>query len=666
MRRTSIRTWIGKMLSINSLKLILFFAGAVLVLLVVGGWLGRGSGFGRFVADLLNSGGLKEFLYNNNATSEKTNGWWSIVSLFIGTFLVSGVIIGMVTNILRSLGERYKNGLMDKYRFKGHILFLGYDDLMIGTLKKACEDTSSFVVIAVAAGVKDVRKKLNIYLPSRLVKNIEVVQCNRCDINDLEEKSRILYAKKIIIIGDPDEQNHDALNMKSLAEIAKKFGQSDKKTRILVYLKNQSTFALLQKLDLFAENLNALVNDEKKQYIKQEFLNKYCECFNFHSDMALRLLSKSDGLKPDWPSDEKNLAKCPEKQIHLVVMGMTQMGNSLVRESLLLAHPSGKGTRFRITMVDDNAYQEMHYFIGKIKELFKLCNYSYNNYDNPSKDFTYKPSYDILDIEFEFIQCDAAHPKLIENLATWANDENQMLTLAVCMKKSAQNIAFALYLPNNLLMGKNSIPIWVYQEEDDSMKQLLRSKNHPNIHTFSLSDHAVTDITTSKDFETAREIAKKYENKYGSSDTKWEELPVLYKWSSIHNVLSMEIKLRSIGIKNISEKVEIANEVTKKRIDRLEHDRWVVEKLSNGFVSTDSEQHKDITEELNHLKNEYKDWKADKTIQDIECKRKKFKKFKELQIHDDIRPFEDLDEYTQWKDRLFLDGYIESINGRLL
>ena len=482
-------------------------------------------------------------------------------------------------------------------------------------------------------------------------------------MNDLLKKACVLDASEIYIIGQPDEQNHDALNFKSLAIIANECKKRKVESpHIITYLQNQSSFSMLKTKNLDCKSLKELLPDkeEKDKRLDNEFLNSNCEFFNFYSDTAFRLLTDEDGIKLDWHSDDKNLVRCPERQVHLVVLGMTEMGVAIVREVLKLAHPSGKNTRFKITMVDENAYEEMHYFIGRTKELFDYCNYTYQNYDNPSKDFSYTPENDFLDVEFEFVKCDAAHPKLMKNLVEWAADGKQLSSLVVCTKKSSQNMAVALYLPRQLRVGEYAIPVWVYQEGDDSMKHLMDSDNYKDIHPFSVNDHAVFTILGEEPktdiFEGVKKLAMKYEQAYSGQEQNWEKMSAIKRWSSIYTGFSMKIKLRSVD--------DIKTEENKIIIDKIEHNRWNVEKLSDGFIPTTKEQHDEVEEVLKGIINKNTGWQK-KTNEEQDSMFDKYEKmlkeYKDKNIHDNIRSYDDLDEYSKHKDRFILEKFIELI-----
>ncbi len=641
------------------------------------------SGIAKFIADLFDSDTLRAIAYEG--TSKKNQGWSSAIAYALGVILILGILVPVITNRLRTLGERYLNGTLDKYHWKNHALFIGYDELMIGTLKKACVDYN-LIVVAVPNGVPQIKEQISRYLPKNSGK-IEIVQCNQNNTTDLVKKAGIMKASRIFIIGQPDNPTHDANNLRTLADIAKKWNDKEhvklKKNphykgvpHIMVYLRNQSTFSLLQRQGFSADNLwntiDAPLKTENEKKVAQEFVDRHCEYFNFYCDKAIQLLSTNPdegGMCLTWHSAEKNIALSgmENRQVHLVVLGMTPMGSALVRELLRLAHPSGKGTKLLITMVDENAREEMHYFIGRTKELFKLCHYRYFDYDNPDIDNEYKPDDDFLDVEFEFIQCNLAHPRLTENLLVWSADEKQLLTLVVCTNDSSKNMAVALYLPPEMFSGENSVPTWVYQEGDDSAQHLLNREKYPNIHPFSFADHAVSSTANSPIYEWDKAVTQYYEEHYRTKNVakRWEDKSQDKRWSSLYNVKSIGIKLRAVGVLDITQEIE---ESKKLLIDFYEHNRWVVERLTMGACPTDAEQHELVEKELEQQLELHPDWKTNEdSRRAIEKNRTIFNELKEgktirgVRVHDDIRGFDDLTQYTKDKDRKTLDDYIEAI-----
>ena len=105
---------------------------------------------------------------------------------------------------------------------------------------------------------------------------------------------------------------------------------------------------------------------------------------------------------------------------------------------------------------------------------------------------------------------------------------------------------------------------------------------------------------------------------------EWNGCHIYERWSSLYNVAAIPTKLQGIGgIDNIESNIEI--------LSKVEHNRWNVEKLLMGFRSTTTEEHENVNAKGKPEKDRLKD----------------------LFIHDDIRPFDQLDKNTADIDRRF-------------
>ena len=96
-----------------------------------------GKCFGSFFVDMLSPVSLRNIPHKGIGT--ENNGFASSIAYAIGIILMSGLLIPFVTNYLRTLGNKYANGTLEMYPWKNHFVFLGYDDLMVGTLRRLCQ-----------------------------------------------------------------------------------------------------------------------------------------------------------------------------------------------------------------------------------------------------------------------------------------------------------------------------------------------------------------------------------------------------------------------------------------------------------------------------------------------------------------------------------------------
>lgn len=574
----------------------------------------------------------------------------------LGTIVFSGIIVAVFTNIIRTAGERYTNGTA-KYKLCGHVLFLGFDDMMIGTLRKELADNpKADVVVAVPGDAAMVRNMVYQYLTSEESERVVVIQASRVNIDDMKVAAQVQTAKRIYLIGQADEETHDAINLKSISLIAGLCAPLNKRPQCMYYMRNQATFSLIQRQGIGADDLKVNIETAGMTFDRnavKKYIGECCESFNFYEIAARRLLFNmpdyGNSLMPDWHNESRNLHKQPDLKPHLVILGMTEMGTALARETLMTVHyPNNK---LRITFVDDNAYEEMHYFIGKYKSFFDNCKYTYRDLNKADKPETHKAENgDFLDVEFEFLQCDVAHPDLQKRILDWAEDKKELLTLAVCTNITPKNMAFALYLHRPVLA---QVPVWVYQKRDDSMNPFLRHDIYENVRTFSLTDISVA-TPDAPEYKWARTVAEFFDKHYGGH-SPWSEKRASDRWSSLYNALSIIAKIRLAGYgvtvsddgmlhsfrlndRNATGPIVLSLEQVK-TLSMVEHNRWNSEKLMMGFKPSSKEQHQALTE-------------GKITAQSL----------KDNFIHDNIRPFEELDPKEKEKDFVLTQAIIEAIN----
>lgn len=604
----------------------------------------------EFISDMLSPVSMRYFAYDDSRNSYLGAG--SVIAYALGVILLSGVLIPVVTNFLRNIGERYVSGTLVRYRWKGHTLFLGYDDLMLQTLKEFL-DTGTNVVVAVPDRVAEVRSRLGSFLLEKDLALVEVVLCNMCDKAELMKRACVKDAAKVFLIGQPEDPTHDATNFKSLDVLSEIIG-SEPHSEVYLYVRNRASFSLIQRQGYVREN--------------NSVLHKRTNPFNFYENIAGNLLTGFDRnvelMKLDYHSSHKNLAVCPEADVRLVILGMTEMGMALAREVLMVAHYPGH--KVKITLVDENAREQMFYFIGRYKDLFKLCRYTFQDLDGKETAPEQTPiEEEILDVSFEFIKGSNAHPELMKMLEAWAGDEKQLLTLAICTNDSPRNMAVALYLPRTLVEGENAVPVWVYQQGDDSLKEFMSHNYYKGLRTFSPSEYGSLSLCGSLAMDWAIEVGRAYEQSSMCSNEgkKWEDMTQYERWSSLYNVRSIIAKLRGLGYElrmddegskkmgvtcflNNPPKECASLELTYEQIvdlGRTEHIRWMVDTLTKGFRPTTEEEHAKVL--------------SDKTLK---------KQLKETVFaHDDIRPFDQLSPQTAKYDIDMTQAMLNAINAKL-
>lgn len=618
------------------------FAIAIIIIPWLGVWMPSLIGLSKFWVDILSPVSLRNIPYTPTESS-----WYSSIAYSIGIIVITGVLIALVTNYLRTMGDRYRTGTLDRYHWTNHTLFLGYDDLMIGTLRKVCSKGGQ-VVVAVPANVEEIRAKIAGLLGEQ-GRKVEVIQCNYTETSDLKKKACAQNAAQIFFIGHPDDPTHDASNLKSMDITAELLGEN-MNVAAYIYIRNRASLSLVQRQGFANE--------------KDSKLRRLVNPFNFYENMAGNLLAGFDTgmdlMTLDYQNEKRNLAVCQDANVHFVILGMTEVGMALAREALEIAHYPGR--HIKVTLVDENAREEMFFFRGRYKELFSHCKSTFVNLDGTCDT---KEKYDtqdqdgLLDIEFEFLQGSFAHPQLMKSINEWFKDKSHILTIAICSNDSPKNMATALYMPRTLLEGDEKIHIWVYQQGDDSLKEFCGHEFYKHVHTFSANEYAGVVMKDSPLVSWAEIVAKAY--KKSSTDknvaTEWDNMNQYERWSNLYNVRSAYTKLRRLGIELSVKNGEIALsslvdggkisvlDLSDKDVSSLaetEHLRWIADTLTKGFRPTEPNEHDEI--------------KADKSLKN----KYKIERF----AHDDLRKYSELDDNTKQYDVNMTLAIIKVINSQ--
>ncbi|MBR3014925.1 MAG: hypothetical protein IKH69_07895, partial [Bacteroidaceae bacterium] len=110
----------------------------------------------------------------------------------------------------------------------------------------------------------------------------------------------------------------------------------------------------------------------------------------------------------------------------------------------------------------------------------------------------------------------------------------------------------------------------------------------------------------------------------------WIQLPVALQWSNYYNSYSIGPKLRALGY----DEDHCPEKLTEEEVNTIamvEHNRWCMEKLLLGFRKPDNETEKRMEKDSDFKKH---------------CR--------QLFIHQDIRPYEELSEYGKDLDRIMV------------
>lgn len=551
------------------------------------------------VVEMLDAQVVIDHTLNDN---KQDSGWWVLLIVyFLGTVFFSGLLIAAITNMISGYGDKFRSGDIVYRRLKGHVVFLGYDDMVEGMLNRMWQ-RGTFgrrdVVIAMQQDVALFRTQTLSKFPSEYRDRLILMQANLNDESDIEKKLMVHKARKLYILGDANSESHDSLNINSFLKVCKVAEAKGSMPQCFVSFKHQSSFALFQ---VFAGASSDGASESQTDIGLFDRNKQYFHPFNFEEVWVRKVLTSLNGEYDGFEIDTRikdGKRRCVTDveggYVHVVVFGMSEMGEAFAKEISFMAHYqtfiSHPDARTRITVVDGNITDKMSYFTGRYSELFKHCRCSLTRYadDVVRTDFPIDADHDFLDIEYEFVEAHGNDHRFQRQLVEWSRDERQFLTLVFCYDNTVVNNAAALYLPRELY--ESETPIYTYQHNRGSLDKFLAKSMYSKVVPFGMSDEVI-DIDEAVDMAWAKRLNHYYWSGFnpdyantGQIEKEWNETQVADRWSSVYNVASIPIKYRSVGHHFVfGQPVPWFTSAQLDTLARVEHNRWCVEKLMMGY-----------------------------------------------------------------------------------
>ena len=480
-------------------------------------------------------------------------------------------------------------------------------------------------------------------------------ESNLCAIN-------VVHAHEVYVLGDSSESDgvescHDSLNVQCLTIIAKLCKAANRKSLPCnVLFDYKTTYHIFQYANLTSE-----VTD----YV--DF-----HPFNFYDFWARKVLvsgySAMDNISYQPLDYIPITSKESDKYVHLIIIGMSQMGQAMALQAAHIAHfPNYKKRKMKITFIDRNGKLEMGEFKQKCGELFKVSKSTYidadawseaearwSEGDSPIDESRYitncgiAPEYqylvnddepDVVDVEWQFIKGDDHNPVVQRLLAGYASEEDAIVTVAVCLNLMHTSLRSAMHLPKPFYEREVPIPILVQQRKTSTIASTVngvgfsdeeRSKLlYRNIVPFGMV-YDCYDLHLAASLEVCKRVNALYDYYFAhnelpsvidadKSEALWRALPITKQWSNVFVAASVPTKLRSIGIDwSITNPTKLAplKDSDVALLTEMEHNRWNIEELLMGYRPVKSDEDKAID--------------ADKSLK---------KQYRNRFIHYDIRPY---------------------------
>jgi len=614
----------------------------------------------------------------NLPAAQKGTGYlFAIICAFAGIFCLSGFAVSSFINFINRMSERWKLGLL-RYdiMFKDYVVIIGCNNQTANLVKLvATRKDVKYVLILTSQNVEKMRMKLDLDLDYEEEKKVVFYYAERTSREDIAQL-HVERAKDIFILGEDvysdEETDHDIANISCLENISEylkemrenfekkkekgKRERNEKKNenlherkRVHVNLEYQSTFTAFKYTHIYRSL------DKNVEFIP----------YNIHEIWAKKILVDNFAVVPIGkkgefkvqeyiPIDSLHGIKVDDtKTVHLVIVGMNQMGTALGVQAALMSHfPNAhrdRNLRTTITFIDDQAVKEGEFLRGRFSTLFDLCRYRvvdvskeeliYDdgtedtqekcNWIDPMKEGRYKHlGENFMDIQWEFIQGNVAGDSVRRYLSAVAEDENKFTTIAICFNHSQNSVAAALYLPE--LVYKRALQILVYQQDSFDLAYKIATgekvwKRYEKLRPFGMIEGSYTENPF--DNPMAKILHYLYESrrignqgKSKSSDDYtyfpvvdisefdgvsidadfarkinelWDQQGIVVKLSNIDMVDTIPMKLRSLGltIDTIDElPLKLQKEDTLEMLAKSEHTRWVTERTTMGYRPLDDNQ----------------------------------------------------------------------------
>lgn len=520
----------------------------------------------------------------------------------LGAMFMSGLLISVLTNIFDKHIEDWQNGdIRYKWGFKRHTVIIGGNELLVPVITHSAKHSNQ-ILVQTKTDVSHIRNVIRLGADNKSENKVTIYHGGRCEEEELQDL--LLHkATDVYIIGESTsgaapETHHDSYNMICAERIAQMLSRVTQKKRLPchVLFDYQSTFSAFQFSDL-----PRIIKDNI------EFMP-----FNVYENWAHKVIVENHTPSTSYqPLDGQGIRSTDANHVHLVIVGMSDMGLAFAVQAAQVCHFPNyhtKGVRTRITLIDSNAQNCMEQFMGRYQYLFQLSRHRFTDFSSdapwivPETEASAHIGGDFMDIEWEFIQSNIESPQVKQYLrqaaieADKARSGHSWLTVAVCLPEAHNAVSASLYMPQEVY--KHALQVLVYQTQEPSIIRNLTKQTSTNVAPEDMYYHCIRpfgmdaeSLNTDADYvEMAKIINAQYSgvkdlNDKAAVEECWTPLDVALKWSSRYNADSIGYKLRSVGATHTDSPEDILRKLDENMDELmiLEHNRWNTEKLLMSF-----------------------------------------------------------------------------------
>lgn len=454
-----------------------------------------------------------------------------IISL-LGSILLGGVLISTISNIIERRVEVVRTGNAYYKSVRDHYVIIGYNDIIASLIRELHKEESEAVILVMSNQVSEnVRHNLQAQLNKEEERNVYIYFGN---IESMEELRRlnIERAKEVYILGEQGDYGRDSKNIQCVHLVSLLKGKTEEGHELPVYTQfnRLSSYSIIQKFDIIHKKQDESQLDISAKNTKS---NIYFRPFNFHENWARRLWSLYT-LEEDNPYESLDYdpiyflsdgsLKNRDKYVHLVIVGFSSMGQALLLEALRVCHYANyddtqeneSRVRTKITVIDKNMDAVKQYFTTQ-----------YPNLETQ-----------VDDIQIIYRNEDLRSLSVQEDLKRWCKDEQQLLTIAVCISDPDESIILGLNLPGEIYQSETRVLI--RQEIQTDLGEIIHKDNgrYRHVKVFGMLEQGI-----SKDMlrdEMPSYINQEYEDIYNTQDIPKEYIKRLYGYMKTNEITQLE------------------------------------------------------------------------------------------------------------------------------
>lgn len=515
--------------------------------------------------------------------SSAANRAFVYVSSIIGSILMSGLLISTLTNILRSRAGRSEEGLV-RYRLKGHTLVIGYNGSAAALISSILADDGAVVSVLSESPVKSYRQNLLSKLPEGQRKRVFFNCGDRSSAAEIASL-RPRFAEEVYILDDPVRKDIDSANIACLRLLSEACAGRKERLRCTTVFRNASTVTAFQRADL-----DAGIKERIEFYplIYHEVIARNLLVFRKMGDVEFP------------PLDRVRITPDSNKFVHLIILGMSAVGEGLAVAAARVCHFANADRRkTRITVIDSSLESREEAFRARYQTLFDVL------------DGKYAALGDFVDVEFSFVSGKAEAPATRAFIGDAVDDPDAIVSVAVCYEDAQRCIDAGLNLPRAIY--DRDIPVFIYQQRAAAILETVGRDDvslYSQVYPFGREDNFFYHVKDNSSLRYGQRINYVYGVFFETGTVPsalppedewkqrwledWNRLVVAKQWSNIFHADSIPFKLRTIGYDPASgEPLQMSPEQIE-MLSRIEHNRWCVEELLMGYRPATPEEREAI------------------------------------------------------------------------